>query len=406
MFDTALLTRVLPYALAQFFIVAFQWAAMIFLPVFFGERGFSEFEIGMLISVFSLVTLLLVFPLGALSDRLPPRPLLMGGALLSSLAASLMPAVEGFFGFASLIALAGAGFTLSSISLYSLFFKQVGAERRGLEVSIFNIGGILGAGFGAWWCGVLAERFSLSILFPMAALFALAWAMIALWLPRLKGISFPILEYGQDLKHARTWVLIFIIFTTASHAGFEQAGYALLQTEVIGLSTATVGRLFMIISLWMVMVTIWTGRLHDRGERPLLMMGAALIVSGVFMGASGSAKGAMDFLIYRILHTAGDSVINLLVLVVASIIFPRHRAGGAFAFILTINTASYFMFANLAGAVGGRFGIDRAFYLSGLIMAVGGIFLLLFRGRLRRLFRIGEPRPKERPAEPPPSVTA
>ena len=89
-------------------------------------------------------------------------------------------------------------------------------------------------------------------------------------------------------------------------------------------------------------VSLLTGRLHDRRERPLLMMGLALSVSGIFMAASGLARGEYDFLLFRLLHTTGDSIFNLITLVVAAMIFPRHRSGGAFAFVLTINTASYF----------------------------------------------------------------
>lgn len=384
-----LIKKALPYALAQFCMVAFQWAAMIFMPLFFEGRGVSDAGIGMLISLFSLSTLVLVFPMGVLSDRMPPRPIMLAGALLAVAASALMPLCREFYQMALVMAAAGSAFTLSTIALYSLFFKQVG-EQRGLEVSIFTIGGIMGAGAGAWICGTLTQVVPVAkALFPAAAGFAVGWALVALFMPGLKGISFPILEYGQDLKRLRTWLLIAIMFVTASHSGFEQAGYTLLQTEVIGLSPKTVGDLFLIIAFWMVFITLWTGHAHDREERPILMMGLALILSGVFMAASGSARGALDFLVYRLLHTAGDSVFQLLTLVVAAMIFPKRRAGGAFAFALTINTASYFLFANVGGLIGQRSGFDTAFHVSGLIEVLGGVALLLFRSRLRGLFRIG-----------------
>jgi MFS family permease len=386
--EEVLIRKTLPYALAQLCLIAFQWAAMIFMPVFFKERGVSDAGVGTLISLFSLSTLALVFPMGVLSDRVPPRPLLLGGALLAVAASMVMPFCRGFYQMASAMALAGAAFTFSSIALYSLFFKQVGGQ-RGVEVSIFTIGGIMGAGLGAWGCGNLMQLVPVTrALFPVLAGSALAWAVVALFLPRGEGIAFPILEYGQDLKRLRTWVLIAIMFVTASHSGFEQAGYTLLQTEVIGLSTKMVGDLFLIIALWMTVTTLWTGRLHDQEERPLLMMGLALILSGAFMAASGSARGALDFLIYRLLHTAGDSVFQLLTLVVAAMIFPKRRVGGAFAFGLTINTASYFLFANVAGVIGQHSGFRAAFHVSGLIEVIGGIALLMFRSRLRGLFSI------------------
>lgn len=384
-----LVKKTLPYALAQLCVVAFQWMSMVFLPLFFSERGFSAAAIGSLISMFSASTLLLVFPLGMLSDRIPPRPLLVIGAVLAIAANLAMPRAQGFQQMAAAVCLSGAGFTVSCIALYSLFFKQVGPGRRGFEVSLFNIGGIMGAGLGAALCGQLSRYYAIGeVIFPLGMSFAGGWALLAFFLPGARGISFPILEYGRDLRRLRTWVLIAVMFVAASHAGFEQAGYALLQTEVIGLTTRAVGMIFLVLSLWMSLITYWTGESHDRQERPLLMMGMALIFSGVFMAASGSARGAGDFLFYRLVHTGGDAVISLLTLVAASMIFPRRRMGGAFAFALTVNTASYFMFANLAGVISGRFGFDRAFHVSGLIEVSGGLALLVFVRRLRTLFMI------------------
>jgi MFS family permease len=384
------LTRTLPYALAQFLVVAFQWTSMLFLPLHFKALGVSETGIGVLISVFSLSTLLLVLPLGILSDRLPPRPMMTAGAAVVFAAYALAPGVKDVGWMAVVVALAGAGYTLSSISLYSLFFKRVGADRRGAEVSLFNIGGIIGAGLASWCCGELVQSTgSTTVVFPLGAICALGWAAASWLLPATRRIAFPILEYGRDLRQTRTWVLIAVMFVTASHAGFEHAGYTLLQTEVIGLTAGQVGLVFFFLSLWMCAITVWTGNRHDRvGGQPVLWMGIALVISGGFMAASGSAAGVWDFAIYRVLHTAGDSVFNLLILVVASIIFPRRRAGGAFAFALTVNTASFFLFANLGGLVGEIFGLDRAFHLSGAIEIAGGLMLLLFRRRLRTIFLI------------------
>jgi len=383
---TAVFKKSLPYALAHLCMGALQWMSMLYLPLYFQAQGFDGSAIGALVSLFSLATLALVFPLGVLSDRLPPHRLIYGGALLAILAAGLMARHTGFCSLAAGTFLMGAGFTLSWISLYSVFFKQIEGKQRGVEVSIFNIGGIMGAGLGACLCGELTEAFRPAVIFALAAAFALAWSLANVFLPKTRGISFPIMEYARDLKRPRTWVLVGIFFIAASHAGFEHAGYTLLQTEVIGLSADMVGKLFLVLAAWMSIITLATGRMHDKRERPLIMMAFGLILSGTFMAASGSAGGALDFLLYRVLHTAGDSVLSLLILVAASMIFPRRRSGGAFAFALTVNTASYFMFANLAGAVGERFGFDSAFHLSGAIEIAGGLALLLLRKKIRAAF--------------------
>ncbi len=383
--------RVLPYTLAHLFLLALQWMAMLFLPLFFNSQDVGEDAIGVLVSMFSLATLVLVIPLGMLSDRVSPRALILAGALLVVLAASLLVGYSGFWAWLMGTFTIGAGFTLSWISLFSVFFKQVGERRRGLEVSVFNMGGILGAGLGAWAGGTLSDVVAdPAVIFSLASLFAVAWAATCARIPETRGISFPILEYGRDLKSGPTWILIAIIFIKASHAGIEHANYSLLQTEVIGLTGRMVGELFFVLSLWMGIVTIATGGLHDRQEKPLRMMGAALVLSGAFMAASGRAVCAWDFLVYRVGHTGGDSILNLLTLVVASMIFPRHRAGGAFAFVLTVNTAAYFIFANIGGVWADRLSLQSSFYFAGFLMLAGGIVIMAFRGRIREYIDRGK----------------
>jgi MFS family permease len=386
-----LIRKSLPYALAQFCVIGFQWAAMIFIPLYFKERGVADADIGILVATFDISTLLLVFPLGVLSDRIPPRPLMIAGGLLAAAACALLPWCRDFHEMALGMGAAGAGFTLTSIALAALFFKQVDPDRRGGEVAVFSIGGVMGGGVGAWVCGQLMKSFPVAhVLFPVAIGFALGWALLALTLPGARGLAFPLLEYGKDLKRGATWVLVGIMIVTASHSGFEHSGYTLLQTEVIHLSTAAIGNLFIIIAVWMALITLWTGRRHDQAERPLLMMGLALIVSGAFMAASGSASGAVDFLAYRLLHTLGDAVFILLIMVVAAAIFPKHRVGGAYAFALTVNTASYALFAYIGGVVGQHHGFDQSFHLAGAIEVAGGVVLLVLRPWLRRSFRMEE----------------
>jgi MFS family permease len=324
-----------------------------------------------------------------MSDRLPPRPMMVCGSLLVIISNLLMPSFESAFSLGIGCFICGAGYTLSSISLFSLFFKQIKADKRGFEVSMFNAGGIMGAGVCVFLCGLLSKYTGdMEVLFHLSLVFSIAWALFALIIPTSGRISFPLLEYKTDLKKAGTWVLIAVFFVTASHSGFEQAGYALLQKDVIGLSPFWIGNIFLILAFWMAFLSFIIGWLHDRRQRPILMLATALILSGVFMAASGSATGMADFLIFRIFHTVGDAIFNLILLVLASLIFPKRRAGGAFALALTVNTASYFLFANVGGVVGELYGFDTSFHLSGAIQVMGGLILILFYKRLRRVFLI------------------
>jgi MFS family permease len=365
-------------AAGHFFVFAFHWAAILYLPLYFKESHLNDAQIGILMSLLSLSTLILIFPLGILADRLNPKHLFLSGASAGIIFSLLMPMMRSFLAMAALMLLAGAAFCLMLISISALFIKQMAEQNRGIQAAIFHTGAILGAGMGAYLCGLLSKSMAdVRIFFPLALAYCLGAVILGLFIRSIKGFPFSVLEYRQDLKHGWAWILIFVVAVTASHAGFEHAGYTLLQTEVIGLNAEQVGRAFLYISFWMAAISILAGRLHDRFSRPLVTLGLAMIISGIFMAASGHAKGFHEFIIIRFLHTFGDSFSTVLITVVAATIFPVRRIGGTYAFVLTVNTASYFLFANIGGFINQSMGFVTSFHVSGALLAIGGLLAVL-----------------------------
>jgi MFS family permease len=373
------------YATNHFFIFAFHWAMILYLPLFFKGCGLNDALIGILISLFSLATIILIFPLGVLADRLNPKILFLSGACCAVIFNLVMPYMQSLWAMCALMLFGGGAISLMLISISALFIKQMGIEQRGGQVAIFNTGSIMGAGISAYFSGwFYLWKGDISVIFWLAAAYSALAILTGLLLPSVKGIPFSVLEYKQDMRHAWMWILIFVVAITASHAGFEHAGYTLLQTEVIGLDAEQVGRAFFYISLWMAAITLFAGRLHDRLSRPLIMLGTAMIISGIFQAASAHAHDFLEFLTLRLAHTFGDSFSTLIIPVVAATIFPTRRIGGTYAFILTVNTASYFLFANIGGIMNQNMGFQASFEFSGALLLAGGIIaIFIIRPRLR-----------------------
>lgn len=365
------------YAAGHFFVFAFHWVMILYLPVYFQQCGMSDGVIGAVISLFSLATIIIMFPLGALADRLNPKSLFIAGAGCALIFSIIMPQAHALWAVCMIMLIGGGAISMMLISISALFIKQMGVQKRGAQVAVFNIGSVLGAGLGGYLCGFLVQSTNnVSILFKLGMAFGAGAIILGFILPGIRGIPFSILEYKQDMKHAWMWVLIFVVACTASHAGFEHAGYTLLQTDVLGLDAEQVGRAFLYISFWMALVTLLAGKMHDRLSKPVIMLGVSMIISGIFQAASGYADGFNQFVAIRFLHTFGDSFSTLLVPVVAATIFPGHRIGGTYAFILAVNTSSYFLFANVAGMVNQTQGFVDSFVLSGAILLAAGLITI------------------------------
>ncbi len=351
---------------------------MLYLPYYFKQAEVGDARIGLLMSLVSLSTLILILPLGILSDRISPRLLFLTGAVIMLVFALLFlfhPSANLFelyiliFGFAS---------AFMQISLSSLFLKQMEEAERGGQSAVYNIGGVLGAGVGAELGGRLVGYNQGEGLFWFVLFISVLIFLSGIFLPKVKGVAFKVWEYKEELKKPASWILIFIVLVIASHAGFEHAGYTLLQTEVIGLRASDVGRIAFYLSFWMAIVSWLSGKVQDRTMKPVLWAGVALIISGVFQAISAYAHGFFDFLLYRMAHTSGDSFSAVLMLVIASLIFSKKRTGGSWAVVVMFRNLSYFLFSNLGGVINQKWGFKESFVLSGVIMILSGLILIFF----------------------------
>jgi sugar phosphate permease len=368
--------RIVYYSFLNYLFFQFYWGTHMYMPYYYARAGLSDSRIGFLIGLVSFVTLLVVLPIGALSDRLDPKKLFLAGASVAALFSLLFLAAEPRRIIAPYIFVFGLAVAMLQISLTAHFLKHMEDTGRGNQSAIFAIGSLLGAGIGAQLSGMVVKHFGVENLFWASLGSAALLLVCGLGLPRLKGIPFHLSEYHEDLKHPLSWILLFVAFIVASHSGFEHVGYTLIQTEVMGLSPAKAGELFLYISFWMAAVSWFSGKVHDRAKKPVLYAGLALLISGIFQAASGYGRGFSDFLFIRMMHTVGDSFAGVLMLVVASVVFEKKRAGGSWAILLLVRNLSDFLFANVAGHINQAIGLRRGFLVSGILLVSAGLMVI------------------------------
>jgi len=157
------------------------------------KLGASEFTVGLLMSLFAALPMLLSIWSGRLIDRLGPRrPLLVGLAAvtLANVLPFVAPRVETLYFSATL---AGTGFLLVHISMNSVFGAHGSPEQRAINFSwlalAFSVSGSLGpivAGLAIDHLGH-ARAFPALAVFPFLALLLLIFRKSALPRPEHKG---------------------------------------------------------------------------------------------------------------------------------------------------------------------------------------------------------------------------
>ncbi len=155
-----------------FFTFAIIFAANLqasFLPVLLRAEGLTEFTVGILISIFAVMSTSIRLIFGRLLDIFDRKKILAISMLAIILAVGLIPSMVSVAGFAILISIFGLGFgmtqPLSMIMIADLTNPNQSGLAMGLRFSAIMLAGLLSPIF----LGFIVETFGLSPAFYVAA---------------------------------------------------------------------------------------------------------------------------------------------------------------------------------------------------------------------------------------------
>ena len=128
------------------------------LPVHLNGLGMGTFEVGMLLTAFSVMFVITQLPGGAISDRLGrTRPIIVGLSCIT-VSLALLPVFSLFWQMALVMAIYGIGYGALFPSISALISDHTGTGERGLATGIFHALLTAGVAIGApviGWLGGL-----------------------------------------------------------------------------------------------------------------------------------------------------------------------------------------------------------------------------------------------------------
>jgi MFS family permease len=364
----------------NFFIANLQTGFGPFIAVYLTAHKWTQVEIGVALSVGSLVTMLGQLPAGALVDWLYQKRAAAAGALIAIAASAILLAVwpqrlpvytaQALHGFAScLLVPAVAAITLNRVG------RAAFAERLGRNASF----AALGNGIGAALMGISGAWVSSQSVFWLAAAFCVP-ALVALstMSPRPSPVKLGLVEPMPEperpgglrvLVDRRLLAFAFcaLLFQFANAAMLPLAG-AEVTKQAGDTANLVIAACLLVPQLVVAGISPWIGRLAERwGRRPVLLLGFAalplrallfawlthpipIVVAQLFDGIGGAVFGVMVPLVSADL-TRGTGHFNLCMGLV----------GLAVGIGATFSTT-------VAGEIATRLGDDWAF----LALAAGG----------------------------------
>jgi len=371
------------YYLLNFFYCVHYWFIMIQFPPYAKNAGLSDVQIGTILSLYNIISLIFMLPFGIITDRLGARNIIMTASVLIL---SWLGIVAFYTSFKMLIIafiLGGIGTVLFLISLNAAFYSMLDFDKAQKKVTFFYIAATLGFMFGPFIGSNLLQFIGYSNTFKADMIIICIMMIIILNVSWPKNVEFNIFDYLKDFNK-KSFILILLTFVFYSHYGTEQTSYTLYMKDNVKLTDFQIGNVFIILGFWVSLVTLLTGKLSNT-KYMILIYGSAVLISGFFQFFTGYFKTFETFIVMRLLHTCGDAVCSLMLGILVTIVFNKNRLGFSFGFFLFAQLIASIPFTYVSKALSKTNDYSLPFYFNGAFMSFCAILILLYRKKLRRI---------------------
>ena len=340
--------------------------------------GASELTVGLCMSLFAALPMLLAVPAGRLIDRTGPRlPL---GAAFAALACGtvlpfLFPNLEVLYLSSTLI---GSAFMLVHISMNSVIGAHGSAERRAVNFSWLALGFSISGSLGPVVAGIAIDQFGFTRAFFVLALFpALALILLLLRkrpLPRPERLSAPPGSGVLDLLRIPGLRNTFIVSGILA-MGWDLYSFLIpLYGARLGFAAATIGTIMATFALATFVVRLGMPVLVRRLQSWQVIFAA--------MGIAGSCYVLFPFVASVPLLMALSFVLGLglgcaqpVIMAMLYEASPPGRQGEAVGMRTSMLNASHTFIPLASGAISAAAGMSPAFWLLALCLLSGAWFV-------------------------------
>jgi len=355
------------------------WMVLAYLPLLLESYGFADQQIGFAIGLNSLSSILLVLPLGVLSDYFSPKRTLTLGAVCYSAYFLLLVTLKDFASICLVLVIGGVGAAAVRVILTSLYLKLMGGTGRGKKVAFLQLGGYLGFGLGPLVGGYVYETFGAGLMIKGAWTLSIVIIVLTQLLKDPPPVVFSFRDYRRDIKEPNVLFLVAVVFVLGTHFGAEQTSISLLMKDIIGLTKREIGVIFFVLGAWMALLVPFAGMLIDKKHSIFLFLLGGLLVSSFFQFMTAFTHTFYSLLIVRVIHTMGDTLAILESDVLTARFFPAARLGGNSGLIFCVRTSAIFLFAAFSGWLNQVWGYKMPFIINGIMVFAFTLTALLYR---------------------------
>jgi MFS family permease len=356
-------------------------ASKVLVSLYAIELGASQFIIGVMIAMYSLLPMLLALQVGKLADRLGARVPMMIGSAGVALGLLLPWAFESMAALYASAALIGVSHMMANVSAQNLVGSVGGPEDRTRNFSnyalVMAVGSFLGPLAGGFSIDIFghARSYLYVAAVPLVPVFILAFVR--------QGSSGPRVKSEEEQAVLSTSLLANpILRRTLFASAMAVTGQDLFQFYMpiyghsVGLSASAIGMVLGMFGIAAFMVRIWLPVFVKRWG-PDTVFGTSLYIAAAAFLLFPLFTSAYMLAAVSLILGLGMGCAQPVTLMLVYSRAPEGRSGEALGMRVTINQFTHIVVPIVFGTLGSAFGVAPVFAINALIQAGGG---LLSRG--------------------------
>jgi multidrug resistance protein len=347
------------------------------LPTFASsEIGVSDFGIGALVAIYSLIQFLFNPIVGKFSDRVGRRPIILVSLLLTSISYVIFSFSTTFFALLMsrfLAGLGGSNIGTAQAYIADITDKENRAKGMGMIGAAFGLGFVFGPIIG----GFLSHYGYEYVGYASASFSFLAFLFALFMLPEsvkekksLQGFSVKLFNFkdvSKIIKIPNIGIFVFLFFIIIFSVANIYGTFALLGNKYYGFTNRENGYLFGIMGI--VSATIQGGLMKriskSLSEKSILFLGIIFLMTGLFLIPFGINFTGVAFI--SIIYAIGTGILQPSIVSFVSKYSPDDKQGMVLGF-----NSSMASLARVLGPLWGGFAFEFLGYEAPFI--TGAVF--------------------------------
>jgi MFS family permease len=345
-------------------------------PIYISQKGASNFELGLIVSGFTISQFLVQPFFGGLSDRWGRKPFMVGGMACYGLVGFLYVFANDLYQVFLVRLLHGVGAGMIWPALAAFIIDQSPEERRGETISLlsgvemlgFAVGPILGGVFYSVG-GMNLPFFSCSAMALVAM--AMIWGLIQEKISESKTVQLSWGErYGfSSFRQPDIRLLCLIGFGEAFVWGTIVTLLPVMASNV-GVPPGKIGWLFSSYFIAYILLQGPVGKWSDRqGRKKPILLGMSIYTLAVILLSQGGTL--LHLIVVLAIAGAGLGIYSPSVRVAIADLSSEEVRGASLGFFFTTRMIGFFLGPNVSGIMADRFGQGFPFLVGAAGLGLG-----------------------------------